>query len=525
LTENKKNIGKNCKICYTNRIKIVKILSLIRKENGKMKKIEFLMLTFIMFMMIGITNVNAADLEAVADEVAPNDTISFSAIAPTEPMEMDFYTNGYFVKLNEDYNDDNVNVGLNNCNGTYTVCELRVVEQGIEDPIPIGEETRSVNVVWQPTNSSIKTKVNTYINTLLDIQGMGEWGPNNYYFDITDMSLINYYVSANTKELDDNVVNRTISYSETLRNMFGGVNMTYAIDFRAGTSYLPFSSSAFGGLLFNYEGVVYGFADKAGIKFIEAIYVPSDTVLSDATLIAAANNRIEEYLPNSNITITAGDALDTFLNEVGGPLDFSELIDTTKTTDRSYLVNFGSFSVPFVIVADSSKMINPEFATNDINTDVNISSAITTIPLDTVVSVDELDEEGEEYQRLLALIGTDKMISYNLTLFSKTKNNNIIKLDNGKFLVNIPVPSELEGKTLIVYYVNAKNEKEAHDVTVKDGYASFETDHFSIYSLTEKIAGEENPQTYDGITTYFILVMISLIGLLGAGWYFKKFNL
>jgi len=486
-----------------------------------MKKIKLLMLTFVMFMMIGITNVKAADLEAIADTVAPNDTISMNAIAPTKPEEMDFYTNGYFVELNEDYKDQNIHVLLSDCDATFTTCDLVVVEQGLEDPLPIETFTRLVTVDWKPTNLSIKTKINGYINKLMDIQGMGEWGPNRYYFDITDMSLINYYLSANTKDLDNTVVNQTIGYSETLRNMFSGANMTYAIDFRAGTSYLPFSTSAFGGLLFNYGGVTYGFADQVGIKFIEAIYVPSDTVLSDAALIAAANTRIKEYLPNSNITITAGDALDTFLNENDMPLDFSQLIDTAKTTDKSYLVNFGSFSVPFVIVADSSKMTNPEFATNDLNTDVTISSEETSIPLDTVVSVSELDEEGEIYQELLRLIGADKMISYDLRLFSKAKNNNITKLDNGKFLVRIPVPSEFEGKTLIVYYVNTKNEKEAYEVTVKDGYASFETDHFSIYNLTEKV-GEANPQTYDGITTYFILGIVSLISLSGASWYLRK---
>lgn len=491
------------------------------KESERMKKFKLFAFALIGFLCIGVTSVNAADLEAISDIVAPNDIISMNSIAPTKPEEMDFYTNGYFAELNEDYKDQNIHVLLSDCDATFATCNLIVVEQGPEDPLPIETFTRLVTVDWEPTNSSIKTKIDGYINKLLDIQGMGQWGPNRYYFDITDMSLINYYISANTKGLDDSVVNRTISYSETLRNMFGGANMTYSLDLRAGTSYLPFSTSAFGGLLFNYEGIVYGFAEQVGIKFIEAIYVPSDTVLSDAALIAAANTRIKEYLPNSNITITAGDSLDTFLNEYYEQLDFSELIDTTKTTDKSYLVNFGSFSVPFVIVADSSKMTNPEFATSDLNTDVTISSEETSIPLDTIVSVSELDEEGEIYQELLRLIGADKMISYDLRLFSKAKNNNITKLDNGKFLVSIPVPSEFEGKTLIVYYVNAKNEKEAYEVTVKDGYASFETDHFSIYSLTEKV-GEANPQTYDGITTYFILGMVSLIGLLGTGNYFKK---
>ena len=36
------------------------------------------------------------------------------------------------------------------------------------------------------------------------------------------------------------------------------------------------------------------------------------------------------------------------------------------------------------------------------------------------------------------------------------------------------------------YQVKGTGEKEEHDVTIKDGYAVFTTDHFSIYTLAEK---------------------------------------
>jgi len=56
---------------------------------------------------------------------------------------------------------------------------------------------------------------------------------------------------------------------------------------------------------------------------------------------------------------------------------------------------------------------------------------------------------------------------------------------------------------------------------VKDGIASFETDHFSTYVLTEKLA-EENPKTFDGIISSILMGTISLIGLVSATIYLKK---
>ena len=47
------------------------------------------------------------------------------------------------------------------------------------------------------------------------------------------------------------------------------------------------------------------------------------------------------------------------------------------------------------------------------------------------------------------------------------------------------MPENLKGKEITVYYINSKGEKEEHIATVKDGYATFETDHFSTYVLAE----------------------------------------
>lgn len=492
-----------------------------------MKKLKIIIFTLMGFMLLGAKSVNAADLESLARQYVIDDKIVFNKFTvPTNITEFEFYL-GQITKTMNDGLPDSLSISLTDCNETYTICNVRASEMDPDDYYnTIDEYTiNDVTVQWATTNPIIKNIVNQYVADLAVLRtekNLGDTEP--LLFNLNDLALINYYISANSKTLNDNIVNRTFNFSESYKNFFRSSNITNTIEFRAGTSYLPFSTLAFGGMVFYYNGTAYGAFESIGIKLIESLYVPSNTELTDAALITAAERRIDEYLPNSNISITAGNPLSGYMDEFDEPIDFSGYIDLSKTTNKTYLVDFGSFIVPFVIVADSTKMTTPSFSTNDLMTNVGIVSNESSVPLDSIINVDELDEESEEYQRLAQLIGAEKMKSYDLALFSETKNSNITRLDNGKFLVSIPIPTELEGKTLIVYYVNAQNEKEAHEVTIKDGFATFETNHFSTYSLTEKT--EENPQTFDGITSYVIIGIISLTGFAGTLLYInnKRFN-
>jgi len=72
-----------------------------------------------------------------------------------------------------------------------------------------------------------------------------------------DLNLINYYATANTKDLSDEVVSRTLAYSDTIKTIFNNTNFTYEIDFRAGSLYSQFETSAFGGLIVKFDGVMY----------------------------------------------------------------------------------------------------------------------------------------------------------------------------------------------------------------------------------------------------------------------------
>ena len=172
-----------------------------------------------------------------------------------------------------------------------------------------------------------------------------------------------------------------------------------------------------------------------------------------------------------------------------------------------YNIKIGSRTYKFYIVKGTDeKLVEPTYYGLDLNSKIEITSGDSSIPLDTSLTVNNVEDSS-----IKDIIGTENYKSYDISLYSDAKNAKIEKLDNGKFLVKIPVPIELNGKDLIVYYITSEGAKEEHEVIVKDGYASFETNHFSTYVLAEKT--EENPKTYDGIINSIFAGSISLIGL------------
>lgn len=180
-----------------------------------------------------------------------------------------------------------------------------------------------------------------------------------------------------------------------------------------------------------------------------------------------------------------------------------------------YIITINGKNYKFAINNKENLKI-PKYIATDIMSKIIISSSDSSVPLDVAINVKEVKDASSE-----KTLGTSIYAAYDISLYSNAKKANISKLDNGKFIVSIPVPELLKDKNITVYYINSKGEKEEHIATVKDGIASFETDHFSTYVLAEKVA-EENPKTLDDICKYIIIGTISLIGLVGTTIYLKK---
>lgn len=483
----------------------------------KLNKMLMFLVSIFTFFFITV-NVSALELEEVSEIVAPNNQIVFEAITPTDAIELDFYAMRFWAENYERFED--IDVQLMNFSEDYTECTLYITRQKEDEYVPSETYEEKVNLVWQETDTRIKNKVNKYFSEIAKIQGKNDWGYyNEYYFEISDMNLINYYSNAESTDLDSDVVGRTVKYSPMIRKIFKGSNFTFDIDFRKGND-LPFDRYASGGLLVKYNDIIYGIQPEIGMHIKEVIYVPSSTELNDNALIEAAYQRIREYNKDSNVEIIVGKTFDNYEIDIDGNLiDFSKIVDLSKTTDHTYTFKFENFEVDFLIVADSTKMTNPEFLTKDVDTDIEISSSSSKVPLDTSVEVDKIID-GDDYLKLIKLLGVKDNETFDLKLYSETLSEYVSKLDNGKFEVKIPISEKFKNKKLIVYYVDNNNKVIEHKVEIQDGYAVFETDHFSVYTLAEK--GIENPGTLDNIQTSVLIGAISLMGVAGAIIWLRK---
>ena len=176
--------------------------------------------------------------------------------------------------------------------------------------------------------------------------------------------------------------------------------------------------------------------------------------------------------------------------------------------DYWFNLQIGEATYMFIVVVDSDGMINPECRTSDVATDISVATGDTSVPLDTRISVEKLTG-GEVYDKIIKTLNVNDNLTFDINLYSDSLEKNITKLSNGKFEVRIPVGEKFKDKDLVVYYVNEKLQVKEYAVIVKDGYASFETDHFSIYTLAEQPSTNVTPG--DNANVYI------WVGLLGIG--------
>lgn len=447
-------------------------------------------------------NVNAEEnREDLIKKIAPDGkNATFKVKKPTSIEEGDALINGYVNNLLQ---VEGYEITAGCYEAPYTSCTVSIRTEDNE-----WEGSYDINVTYdEPKSNAV---VDGYFNKLNN-SSMSD--PKTYYY-VEDLSLINYYLTSNKSELwNPGAPGRALKYS-TINNTTSGSNITYYIDVRAGMQdeTLMFES-AFGPMSVFYNGYSYGTKEE-GIYLKRVIYIPQDTENTKEAFVKAAQKRINDYLGNSSVVVSYGGLLSSL------PAG-SEDPDYPITNDGNYYnIKIGDRTYKFYIVKGTdAQVVEPTYVGLDLNSKIEITSEDSSIPLDAALIVNHVEDAS-----IKNIIGTENYKSYDISLYSSAKNSKIEKLENGKFLVKIPVPTELIGKDLIVYYITSAGAKEEHEVTIKDGYATFETNHFSIYSLAEKksAVSEENPQTYDGIVNSIFIGTISFIGLLGTILYFKK---
>jgi len=375
---------------------------------------------------------------------------------------------------------------------------------------PIAE--RRVKVIYNASDKSASSKVAPIVKKIAE-KVKGETKIENSFI-LEDLYLINYLNS-----LKDGINSEmSLNFSKELIELTNGSNIAYKFDTRMGSSSagLWFYLGGWGFVYYNGEPID---GAKIGITRSHVLYVPSDTKDTDEARIEAALKRIKGYLGTTDgIKIEVGGTLESTGSEQYN-WNYYGLIDEKTSGKNYYNITINGKTYKFAICKkDSKELENPKYIASDLMSNISIKSDSSELPLDTAITVKSVT--SEEIEKVL---GTDLYAAYDISLYSNAKQVKITKLENGKFIVSIPVPEILKDKEITVYYINEKGEKEEHIATVKDGYASFETDHFSTYILVEKEA-EENPNTLDSIQKNIVIGIISMIGILVISLYLKKRN-
>jgi len=451
------------------------------------------------------------------DNIITDGKVVVKSVQPKNEVEAQFYLQSYLSS----FSNATYEYSKGMCNEDFTVCDVSVYY--LNQAGNSNSETHKVKVTYEEIDTNKAAQVNKVLSSI----------PKNKTFVVDDLELINFIVNGGytNDALSASTESSYINYSSELKQLLGNGNITAQLEVGAGDPRM-FSHENLGGYVVSYDGVAYGLFEGGAVRNY-VIYVPDNTEESMEAYLKAAQERINSYLGHSKAKLTYGGELSEF-----DEFEYENIEHNGKLRNEYYVLTYNDCMIPFLIIKDSSKMKEiSNQTTNDVITNISISMTSSTLPLDTSIMVDEISKDSKKYSEITnALIdnnyGVNNALVYDLKLYSSSNKDYIIKLKDGSFEVKIPISKDLEGKTLIVYYVDENGKVDEHEVTPKDGYAVFTTNHFSIYTLTEKnttgfgvgTPNIETPNTFDGVSTYFVLAFISLIGFTFVGLYLKKLN-
>lgn len=164
-----------------------------------------------------------------------------------------------------------------------------------------------------------------------------------------------------------------------------------------------------------------------------------------------------------------------------------------------------------------------EIKYSDKTTNIKLETDTSVVPEDTTLIVEKVTT-GDTYNTVMATLGDtiDKFVLYDINL----KSNGVKIQPNGKVKISIPVPEGFSKDKLVVYRIS-DNEKIKYDVKVETvggkDYATFETDHFSLYALAldngttnnESKELDETPKTGNVDISLYAFTAIAIISLAG----------
>lgn len=123
----------------------------------------------------------------------------------------------------------------------------------------------------------------------------------------------------------------------------------------------------------------------------------------------------------------------------------------------------------------------PALSITDSTSNVKLDTTTAIVPEDTSLKV-EVVTEGEKFDKIKGILGTDKLSIFSITLMS----NDAAVQPKGNVKLSLPIPDNFNKDNLIAYRIDEDGTKTDYSVKVEGNYAVIETNHFSDYVLTEK---------------------------------------
>ncbi len=310
-------------------------------------------------------------------------------------------------------------------------------------------------------DNNIKTVVDSLTKNIPEDQDI---------FKMKDFEIVNFWVNGG----------KQFYYSSELMSCMNNKNFEFN-ELMGDTT--PFASMTAGPVTLKYDGTIYYARYMLGVEAEHVLYVPTNTAKAD--YLKVMQERVDNYIGKGKAVISDCGTVEQDTTEY--PIDPQNPIFEKSSDGHVYKMTIGENSFYFVIKADTESMYTPTFISSDVATDIAISANSGTLPLDTLIRVNEITG-GDQYEKIMKILALEDGEIYDLKLFSQALEKNITKLEDGSFEVRIPLSEKLKGKDLVAYYVDDNGNKEEHEVTIKDGYAVFNTNHFSTYTLAEKPA-------------------------------------
>ncbi len=358
------------------------------------------------------------DTDEVIRKLAPDlKNAVFKMNKPTNDGEQEFGINGYVGNIigTGDY------YVYASCSDTCSVVSITITSKDYEVSYrwddELGEEVEDVVTGWSRTYELNVTydepQVNSTVSGIIEDLPSFSQSDHSSYYALEDLSLINYYLTSVKSELwNREAPGRALKYSH-LNEITKGSNVSFYLDMRAGIQSDDLMYElAFGMMSIFHDGYLYGLKE-AGLYLRKVIYIPASTVDTKEAYVAAAQERINNYLGNDSVTVSYGGTLEE-LNALFSEKELQSCLDNgiseeecswddqdvededyPVTSDGNYYnIKIGDRTYRFYIIkGEDSKLVAPTYLGTDIDSKIEVTSSDATVPLDTSLTVKEIEDD------------------------------------------------------------------------------------------------------------------------------------